>query len=97
MEGIVAKRRNSCYIQKRSRDWLKIKITRAQEAVIGGYTEPRGSREHFGSIVLGLYDKKGRLIPVGQAGSGFTGQDSRRHVAASEEAGDEQESVLRES
>ena len=49
-----------------------MKITRAQEAVIGGYTEPRGSREHFGSIVLGLYDDKGRLIPVGQAGSGFT-------------------------
>ncbi len=69
LEGIVAKRRNSCYIQKRSRDWLKMKITRRQEAVIGGYTEPRGSREHFGSIVLGLYDDKGRLIPVGQAGA----------------------------
>lgn len=72
LEGIVAKRRNSCYIQKRSREWLKMKITRRQEAVVGGYTEPRGSREHFGSIVLGLYDDKGRLIPVGQAGSGFT-------------------------
>ncbi len=72
LEGIVAKRRNSCYIQKRSRDWLKMKVTRRQEAVIGGYTEPRGSREHFGSIVLGLYDDKGRLIAVGQAGSGFT-------------------------
>jgi bifunctional non-homologous end joining protein LigD len=41
------------------------------EAVIGGYTEPEGTREHFGSVVLGLYDKKGRLIHVGQAGSGF--------------------------
>jgi bifunctional non-homologous end joining protein LigD len=39
--------------------------------VIGGYTEPEGSRAHFGSVVLGLYDKKGRLIHVGQAGSGF--------------------------
>lgn len=72
LEGIVAKRRNSCYVQKRSREWLKMKITRRQECVIGGYTEPRGSREHFGSLVLGLYDEKGRLIPVGQAGSGFT-------------------------
>ncbi|HVH88028.1 MAG TPA: non-homologous end-joining DNA ligase, partial [Terriglobales bacterium] len=72
LEGIVAKRRNSCYIQKRTREWLKIKITQRQECVIGGYTDPRGSREHFGSLVLGLYDKKGRLIPVGQAGSGFT-------------------------
>ncbi|MBV8205878.1 MAG: non-homologous end-joining DNA ligase [Acidobacteria bacterium] len=72
LEGIVAKRRNSCYLQKRTREWLKIKITRQQECVIGGYTDPRGSREHFGSIVLGLYDPQGRLIPVGQAGSGFT-------------------------
>ena len=72
LEGIVAKRRKSCYIQKRSREWLKIKITQRQECVIGGYTDPRGSRENFGSLVLGLYDSQGRLIPVGQAGSGFT-------------------------
>ena len=72
LEGIVAKRRNSCYIQKRTREWLKIKITQRQECVIGGYTDPRGSRENFGSLVLGLYDKKGNLVPVGQAGSGFT-------------------------
>ena len=72
LEGIVAKRRNSCYEQKRSREWLKMKITRRQECVIGGYTDPRGGREHFGSVVLGLYDEKGRLLHVGQAGSGFT-------------------------
>jgi bifunctional non-homologous end joining protein LigD len=72
LEGIVAKRRNSCYEQKRSREWLKMKITRRQECVIGGYTDPRGSREHFGSIILGLYDEHGRLLHVGQAGSGFT-------------------------
>ena len=72
LEGIVAKRRSSPYVQKRSSDWLKIKIVKQQECVIGGYTDPRGSRENFGSIVLGLYDDQGRLIPVGQAGSGFT-------------------------
>lgn len=72
LEGIVAKQRQSCYLQKRSREWLKIKISNAQECVIGGYTDPRGSREHFGSLVLGLYDEKNRLVPVGQAGSGFT-------------------------
>ena len=71
LEGIVAKRRNSCYEERRSREWLKIKITQRLECVIGGYTEPEGSREYFGSIVLGLYDKQGRLIHVGQAGSGF--------------------------
>jgi bifunctional non-homologous end joining protein LigD len=71
LEGIVAKRRRSCYEAKRSREWLKMKITQRQECVIGGYTDPKGGREHFGSIVLGLYDDKGRLLHVGQAGSGF--------------------------
>ena len=47
---------------------------RRQECVIGGYTDPRGSRENFGSLVLGLYDDQGRLIHVGHAGSGFTEQ-----------------------
>jgi bifunctional non-homologous end joining protein LigD len=72
LEGVVAKRRRSCYIQKRSREWLKMKSVQRQECVIGGYTDPKGSRENFGSLILGLYDDKGRLIHVGQAGSGFT-------------------------
>jgi bifunctional non-homologous end joining protein LigD len=71
LEGILAKKRDSIYQESRSREWLKIKIRHRLECVIGGYTEPEGSRAHFGSIVLGLYDKKGRLIHVGQAGSGF--------------------------
>jgi bifunctional non-homologous end joining protein LigD len=73
MEGIVAKLRTGAYVQKRSREWLKIKITRRQECVIAGYTDPKGSRENFGSIVLGLYDENGKLVHVGNAGSGFTG------------------------
>jgi bifunctional non-homologous end joining protein LigD len=71
LEGIVAKKRASFYEEHRSRDWLKIKIRHRLECVIGGYTAPEGSRAHFGSIVLGLYDKAGRLVHVGQAGSGF--------------------------
>ena len=71
LEGIVAKKRDSLYGETRSRDWLKIKITQRQECVIGGYTDPEGSRAYFGSLVLGLYDKQGRLIHVGQAGTGF--------------------------
>jgi bifunctional non-homologous end joining protein LigD len=71
IEGIVAKRRSSCYEERRSREWLKIKITQTLDCVIGGYTDPEGSRQYFGSIVLGLYDKKGNLIHVGQAGTGF--------------------------
>jgi bifunctional non-homologous end joining protein LigD len=71
LEGILAKRRTGFYQERRSREWLKIKITHRLECVIGGYTEPEGSRAHFGSVVLGLYDKQGRLVHVGQAGSGF--------------------------
>ncbi len=71
LEGILAKKRASFYEERRTREWLKIKIRHRLEAVIGGYTEPEGSRAHFGSIVLGLYDKQGQLIHVGQAGSGF--------------------------
>jgi bifunctional non-homologous end joining protein LigD len=71
LEGILAKRRTSFYEERRSHEWLKIKITHTLECVIGGYTQPEGSRQYFGSIVLGLYDKQGRLVHVGQAGSGF--------------------------
>ncbi len=71
LEGILAKRRASCYEERRSREWLKIKIRHRMECVVGGYTNPEGSRAHFGSLVLGLYDKEGRLIHVGQVGSGF--------------------------
>jgi bifunctional non-homologous end joining protein LigD len=71
LEGILAKKRKSVYEEQRSRDWLKIKITQRQECVIGGYTDPEGSREYFGALVLGLYGQKGRLIHVGQVGTGF--------------------------
>ena len=71
LEGILAKRRRSVYEERRSREWLKIKITQTVDCVIGGYTDPEGTREYFGSLVLGLYDKKRELIHVGQAGTGF--------------------------
>jgi len=74
LEGILAKKRNSYYEERRSREWLKIKIRHRMECVIGGFTEPEGTRAHFGSLVLGLYDKEGRLIHIGQVGSGFDQQ-----------------------
>ena len=70
LEGILAKLRSSKYEERRSREWLKIKITQTVDCVIGGYTDPEGTRQFFGSLVLGLYDKK-KLIHVGQAGTGF--------------------------
>jgi len=72
LEGIVAKRKSSVYEERRSQNWLKIKITQTLDCAIGGYTEPKKGRRFFGSIVLGLYDAKGQLVHVGQAGSGFT-------------------------
>jgi bifunctional non-homologous end joining protein LigD len=70
-EGIIAKR--AAGLGKRTREWLKIKAGYEQEAIIVGFTEPRGSRKHFGSLVLGVYDK-GKLIYVGHSGGGFSGK-----------------------
>jgi bifunctional non-homologous end joining protein LigD len=71
LEGIMAKKCNSCYEERRSREWLKIKITQTVDCVIGGYTDPEGARQYFGSLVLGLYNEKKELIHVGHAGTGF--------------------------
>lgn len=71
LEGIMAKEINSPYRSTRSRDWLKIKTKNRQEAIICGFTEPKGSREKFGSLVLGIYDQ-GKLTYVGRVGTGFT-------------------------
>lgn len=71
IEGIVAKKTNSTYQPGiRGGDWLKIKTHLRQEAVIGGYTEPTGSRSHFGSLLLGVYEK-GKFIHIGSSGGGF--------------------------
>ncbi|HEV7838979.1 MAG TPA: DNA ligase D, partial [Gemmatimonadaceae bacterium] len=73
-EGIIAKRVDSRYEPgNRSRAWLKLKIEFRQEFVVGGYTEPRNSREHIGALLLGYFDKD-RFIYVGHTGGGFTRQ-----------------------
>ncbi len=70
LEGIVAKRAASPYTAARTRDWLKVKCQRRQEFVIGGFTDPQGSRSRFGALHLGAYDG-GRLVYVGKVGGGF--------------------------
>jgi bifunctional non-homologous end joining protein LigD len=70
LEGIIAKRRDSPYRMARSRDWFKIKAKHEEEFVIGGWTEPKGSRSEFGALLLGYYEGK-KLIFAGQAGTGF--------------------------
>ena len=73
-EGIIAKKTDSKYEPgTRSRAWLKLKIEFRQEFVIGGYTEPRNSREHIGALLLGYFDHD-RFIYVGHTGGGFTRQ-----------------------
>jgi len=72
MEGVIAKKADSYYIPGiRSREWLKIKNQQSQEAIIVGYTAPKGSRKNFGSILLGQY-KRNKLRYIGHAGTGFT-------------------------
>jgi len=71
LEGIIAKRRDSPYRMTRSRDWFKIKAKHEEEFVIGGWTEPKGSRSNFGALLLG-YHEAGKLVFAGQVGTGFT-------------------------
>jgi DNA ligase D-like protein (predicted ligase) len=70
-EGLIAKRLGTAYVSTRSRDWLKLKCTREQELVIGGYTAPRGSRTDLGALLVGHFDG-GELRYAGKVGTGFT-------------------------
>jgi bifunctional non-homologous end joining protein LigD len=69
-EGVVAKDLASDYLERRSRDWLKIKVHQEDEFVIGGLTKPEGSRKYFGALLLGAY-QEGKLHFVGKVGTGF--------------------------
>lgn len=72
-EGIMAKRRDCPYEPgRRVRHWRKLKLENQQEFVIGGWTEPRNSRTHFGALLLGYYDERGNLVYSGHTGTGFS-------------------------
>jgi bifunctional non-homologous end joining protein LigD len=70
-EGLVVKRADAPYRSGRSRDWLKFKCQDNQEFVIGGYTDPKGSRTGFGALLIGYYDRDGKLAYAGKVGTGF--------------------------
>jgi bifunctional non-homologous end joining protein LigD len=75
-EGIVAKDARSTYKPgRRTLDWRKLKLVKRQELVIGGFTEPRGARAHFGALLLGLPTPSGRLRYAGHVGGGFTDKE----------------------
>jgi bifunctional non-homologous end joining protein LigD len=72
LEGLTAKRPDSLYEpSRRSGAWVKIKLTRAQEFVIGGYTPPEGGRKYFGALLVGYYGPPGLLF-AGRVGTGFS-------------------------
>jgi DNA ligase D-like protein (predicted ligase) len=70
-EGLIAKRLGTPYVSTRSRDWLKLKCSRGQELVIGGFTAPRGSRTDLGALLVGHFDGD-RLRYAGKVGTGFS-------------------------
>ena len=71
LEGIIGKRRGSLYSSRRSSDWIKLKCAQRQEFVIGGWTDPKGSRAGLGALLLGVHDAEGNLVYAGKVGSGF--------------------------
>ncbi|MGF6593817.1 DNA ligase D [Pseudomonas sp. 2835] len=71
MEGLIGKRLGSSYLNRRSSDWIKLKCKQRQEFVIVGFTDPKGSREAFGALLLALHDDSGELRYAGKVGTGF--------------------------
>ncbi|MFJ4373318.1 DNA ligase D [Pseudomonas japonica] len=71
LEGLIGKRQDSLYLGRRSSDWIKLKCQQRQEFVVVGYTDPKGSRNAFGALLLGLHDGA-RLRYAGKVGSGFS-------------------------
>jgi bifunctional non-homologous end joining protein LigD len=70
-EGLIAKRADAPYAAGRSKDWLKLKCVWEQEFVVGGFTDPTGSRSDFGALLVGFYEHDG-LRYAGKVGTGFT-------------------------
>lgn len=74
LEGMIAKHAGSIYLEgKRTEDWLKIKFVHTEEVIICGYTAPKGSRLHFGALILGKYRDQ-ELVYCGHTGTGFNRQ-----------------------
>jgi len=71
LEGVIAKRLDSTYVSRRSTAWIKLKCSQRQEFVIGGYTDPQGSRVGIGALLLGVHDEDGVLRYAGKVGTGF--------------------------
>jgi bifunctional non-homologous end joining protein LigD len=77
-EGLIAKRADAPYQAGRTKDWLKFKCENNQELVIGGFTDPQGTRTGLGALLLGYYDSDGQLVYAGKVGTGFSQQTLHR-------------------
>ena len=77
LEGIVAKRIDSQYQERRSTDWVKVKCLKRQEFVVGGWTDPSGARDALGALLVGYYRGPSELVYCGRVGTGFTEQSLR--------------------
>ena len=87
LEGIISKRRSAPYVAGRGDTWVKTKCALRQEFVIGGFTEPEGSREGIGALLIGYYDESESLVFAGKVGTGFSvavARDLRRRLEAIE-------------
>ena len=83
LEGVISKRADQPYRSGRGRDWVKTKCVRNQEFVIGGFTDPAGSRVGLGALLVGVHDERGRLVYAGKVGTGFSRQsliELRKHL-----------------
>jgi bifunctional non-homologous end joining protein LigD len=74
LEGVISKKADQAYRSGRSRDWVKTKCVQNQEFVVGGFTDPAGSRAGLGALLVGVHDERGRLVYAGKVGTGFTRQ-----------------------
>ncbi len=81
LEGIIAKKANSQYgAGTRSKEWLKIKVSKRQEVVIAGFTKNENTPKQFSSLLLGVYEN-GHLEYVGKVGTGFNDNDQKEMMA----------------
>jgi len=71
-EGVIGKLKEGAYVSRRSPEWIKLKCSHRQEFVIGGYTDPQGSRTGIGSLLLGVHGEDGALRYAGNVGTGFS-------------------------
>lgn len=72
LEGVISKREDAGYVGRRTRDWIKSKCGRRQEFVVVGFTDPSGSRNGLGALLLAVADESGALRYAGKVGSGFS-------------------------